>query len=197
MLIPQAGKRPTGDTRQQVLDTALTLFTERGYFNTSVHDIARASKVSIGSIYHHFHDKEGIARALYRGLMERMEHELAMISEQHAGARDRCRAIVALLFELAEREPRTMGFMLYAKHREFLPNERPVCSSKPFETMRAIVAEGIRRGEICDLDPVVAATCLFGGPIRMITMRLDGILPEPLPHYLEAVWHCAWRAVAR
>ncbi|MEW5792619.1 MAG: TetR/AcrR family transcriptional regulator [Pseudomonadota bacterium] len=197
MLTQQAGKRPTGDTRQQVLDTALTLFTERGYFNTSVHDIARASKVSIGSIYHHFQDKEGIARALYRGLMERMEHELAAISEGHASAHDRCRAIVALLFELAEREPQTMAFMLYAKHREFLPNERPVCSSKPFETMRAIVAEGIRHGEICDTDPVVAATCLFGGPIRMITMRLDRILPEPLPHYLDAVWHCAWRAVAR
>ena len=37
-----------------MLRTALQLFTEQGYFNTSVHDIARTAKVSIGSIYHYF-----------------------------------------------------------------------------------------------------------------------------------------------
>ncbi|MBX3704195.1 MAG: helix-turn-helix transcriptional regulator [Steroidobacteraceae bacterium] len=44
----------------------MTLFVERGYFGTSVHDIVGASNVSIGSIYHHFGDKAGIARALRR-----------------------------------------------------------------------------------------------------------------------------------
>ena len=64
---------PRPDTRYLVLDSALTLFTERGYFSTSVHDIGRAAGVSIGSIYHHFGDKEGIAGALYAQLGSRME----------------------------------------------------------------------------------------------------------------------------
>jgi AcrR family transcriptional regulator len=38
------------DTRYLVLDTALTLFTGRGYFSISVHDIGREAGVSIGSI---------------------------------------------------------------------------------------------------------------------------------------------------
>jgi len=71
-----------------------------------------------------------------------------------------------------------------------------VCSSKPFEMMRNVVLEGMERGEIRQMDPMVASICLFGGPIRMITARLDGILPAPLPHYLDEVWSCAWRAVA-
>ncbi len=90
-----------------------------------------------------------------------------------------------------------MSFMLYARHREFLPDEPPVCSSRPFAMMRDMVSRGMARGEIRDMDAMVASTCLFGGPLRMITARLDGILPHPLPQYLDDVWNCAWRSVAK
>jgi len=86
--------------------------------------------------------------------------------------------------------------MLYVKHREFLPKERPVCSSEPFEMMRAMVQRGMERGEIEQRDVLVASTCLFGGAIRMITSYLDGILEKPLNDYIDDVWSCSWKAVA-
>ncbi len=187
---------PRPDTRFLVLDTALTLFTERGYFSTSVHDIGRESGVSIGSIYHHFGDKEGIAGALYSQLSGRMENLIGDICRRHTSARDQAHELVVRLFELCETEPRAMEFMLYAKHREFLPNHGPVCSSRPFELMRDIVRRGMEQGEIRLMDAMVASSSLFGGPLRMITARLDGIVERPLPTYLDAVWDCAWRAVA-
>jgi acetyl/propionyl-CoA carboxylase alpha subunit len=100
------------------------------------------------------------------------------------------------LFEITEEEPEAMEFMLYAKHREFLPSATPVCSSKPFAMMREMVREGMERGEIRSMDPMVASTCLFGGAMRLIMARLDRVLHEPLPSRLEAVWVCSWRAVA-
>jgi hypothetical protein len=62
--------------------------------------------------------------------------------------------------------------------------------------MRRIVLEGIARGEIRSIDVMVASTCLFGGALRMITARLDSVLPRPLPDYLDEVWDSSWRAVA-
>lgn len=172
------------------------LFTQRGYFNTSVPDIARGAQVSVGSIYHHFKDKEDVARALYLGLVDGLQEELERIARAHATAHDRCRAVMTMLFDLTESNREAMDFMLYAKHREFLPCERPVCSSKPFETMREFVKSGIAQGEIRHIDVMVAASCLFGGAIRLITARLDGVLAEPLPEKLDAVWECAWSSVA-
>ena len=186
----------TTDTRTLVLDAALTLFSDRGYFNTSVHDIGRASGVSIGSIYHHFGDKEGLARALYAELTSRMQHLIGEVEREAAGSHDQARALVSRLFDLTETEPRAMAFMLYARHREFLPDEPPVCSSRPFAMMRDMVSRGMARGEIRRMDAMVASTCLFGGALRMITARLDGILEHPLPAYLDEVWACAWRSVA-
>ena len=185
-----------GQINERIIGAALQLFTQRGYFNTSVPDMARTAQVSVGSIYHHFKDKEDVARSLYQGLVERLQQTLAAIAQTHATAHDRCRAVMAMLFEVTESNRDAMDFMLYAKHREFLPDERPVCSSKPFETMRAFVQEGMDNGEIRRMDVMVVTSCLFGGAIRLITARLDGVLAEPLPDRLDAVWECAWRGVA-
>ncbi|ODU06203.1 MAG: TetR family transcriptional regulator [Thiobacillus sp. SCN 63-1177] len=184
------------DTRALVLGAALRLFTEKGYFNTSVHDIGRTAGVSIGSIYHHFGDKEGLARTLYAALTARMQHLIEGVVYREGSSHNQARELVARLFAWAEAEPREMAFLLYARHREFLPNEPPVCASRPFAMMREMITRGIARGEIRQMDVMVASASLFGGPIRMITSRLDGILPQPLPGYLDEVWDCAWRAVA-
>lgn len=184
------------DTRTLVLDAALKLFTEKGYFNTSVHDIGREAATSIGSIYHHFGDKTGIARALYEQLTQHMQQLICEVEQQAGTCHDQAHALVARLFGLTEAEPGAMAFMLYARHREFLPDEPPICSSRPFIMMREMVSRGMARGEVRNMDAMVAATCLFGGPLRMITARLDGILEHPLPTYLDDVWTCAWRSIS-
>jgi AcrR family transcriptional regulator len=51
-------------SRAQILESALTLFSHRGYGATSVQEIAEAAGVSKGNVYHHFSDKETIFREL-------------------------------------------------------------------------------------------------------------------------------------
>lgn len=183
------------DMRSQILKTALNLFTTRGYFNTSVHHIQKQGRVSIGTIYHYFKNKEAIAKALYDDLISRMSKIISDIREQHQTAHDRCYEIMKYLFELTESDPEAMQFMLYARHQEFMPDERPVCSSLPFEMIKKMISQGIENREIIPLEPVVASASIFGGALRLIHLRLDRVLDEPVTHYLEDVWECAWRSV--
>ncbi|PLX88009.1 MAG: TetR family transcriptional regulator [Desulfuromonas sp.] len=184
------------DTRTVILNTALRLFTQNGYFNTSVHDIKREAHLSIGSIYHYFKGKDEIAKALYHDLLEEMEQQFNLIASSHSSTHDRCKAVVSLLLSMTDEKPEAMAFMLHAKHREFLPNETPVCSSKPFTLMKGMVREGIEKGEIRELDPLVAAAVMFGGPIRLIHLHLDGIFAGPLVRQLPSIWDCAWKSVS-
>lgn len=182
--------------REKVLSAALHLFTKKGYFSTSMRDITGESSISTGSVYHYFKDKEGVAKALYQSVIERMRESLQQIINSNDTAHDQYRAVISLLFKISEEEPDVMSFMLYTKHHEFLKDERPVCSSEPFEIMRAMVQFGMDNGEIEKRDVLVASTCLFGGAIRMITSHLDGILDKPLSGYLDDVRTCSWHAVA-
>lgn len=180
----------------RVLQATLHLFSQKGYFSTSVHDIARESGVSIGSIYHHFRDKEGVASALFESLLERMTRELENIANRYDSTHDKCRAVIELLFEMTEDEPEVMEYMLYSKHREFLSGQLPVCSSQPFRMMREMVEQGMAKSEIRKMDVITASSCLYGGAIRMITSRLDGLVELPLQSYLTDVWDCSWKGVA-
>lgn len=182
-------------TRGQILQTALELFSTKGYFNTTVQDIRRTADVSIGSIYHYFKNKEAIAKALYDEQVEQLGRTIDNILSGHQTTYDRCRAVVAHLFEMADTAPVAMQYILYAKHREFMPGEKPICSSRPFAMLLQAVEKGMAAGEIRRLDPTVATANLFGGAIRLIQLKLDGVLQKDLAAYLDDTWQCAWRAV--
>lgn len=186
----------TNERQQRVLDAALKLFTDAGYFNTSVHDIQRAADVSIGSIYHHFGNKEGIAKALYDDRLDRTAEAVTRIMAANKGLYHRGRAFVDYLFDLAESSPAAMHYMLCARHREFMPHEKAVCSSRPFELIQQMVAEAMTQGEIRQMAPPIASALIFGGAIRLIHLRLDGALERPLPDCAPEVWQCAWRSVS-
>ena len=48
------------EKRQLILDAALTLFDEKGYFDTIIADIAKSAGISTGLIYQYFNSKRKI-----------------------------------------------------------------------------------------------------------------------------------------
>lgn len=56
--------RVKGDSKDAILDAALTLFSERGYSATTVRDIADAVGMKAASLYNHFKGKQEIFDAL-------------------------------------------------------------------------------------------------------------------------------------
>lgn len=51
-------------TRAALLDEATALFAERGYAGTSLEDVASASHVTRGAVYHHFASKQALFEAV-------------------------------------------------------------------------------------------------------------------------------------
>lgn len=54
--------------KQQIIDTAKALFAQNGYHSTTTNAIARQAKVSIGTLYAYFPDKEMILLEMLRQL---------------------------------------------------------------------------------------------------------------------------------
>jgi AcrR family transcriptional regulator len=65
---PAAARTPRSDgveARARLLHTALRLFAEKGFANTSTRELATASGVNIAAISYYFGDKAGLYRAAY------------------------------------------------------------------------------------------------------------------------------------
>src|SRR6185503_16939715 len=65
----KATKTQKGDqTRAAILETALEMFRERGYEQTTMRAIAKKAGVSLGNAYYYFHSKEHLIQAFYQRL---------------------------------------------------------------------------------------------------------------------------------
>ena len=81
----KATKTQKGDqTKALILETALEIFRERGYEETTMRAIAEKAGVSLGNAYYYFHSKEHLIQAFYQRLHE--EHvavSLPALEKEH------------------------------------------------------------------------------------------------------------------
>jgi len=63
-------RRSGSDTREEIVDQALQLFTLKGYHHTSIRDLLIATGLTKGGLYGHFGSKEEIWEAAYERAVE-------------------------------------------------------------------------------------------------------------------------------
>jgi AcrR family transcriptional regulator len=68
--------------RQEMLAAAFDLFSEKGYHNVSMHEIAGKAEFSIGTLYKFFQNKEDLYKALVLERCDEFEEALARAIEE-------------------------------------------------------------------------------------------------------------------
>jgi len=175
-------KTCTFSTADKICEAALTLFSQQGFFNTSVHHIQQEAQVSIGSIYHHFGSKEAIANKLYAKILDQMNDAFVDIISQHESFQDKYFHITKLLFEMTETESRTMKFIFHTKYSEYCDLNKSIYQSKPFQTIYKEVTiscdSEVMKEQLETIDLIMAS--LFSLPIQLIQLHLDGVIKTPI-----------------
>ena len=129
----------TTDRRRSILDAAGPLFAEKGLRGTSIDDIRVSSGASVGSIYHHFGSKEGVAGALYAAAIADYQTELRGLLRSNPSAESGIKGIVSHFLHWVRAHPTLAQLMLGAEHAE----------------LRSLATEDIRklnRDAMVDLD---------------------------------------------
>lgn len=98
-----AGKMSKGEqTRAVILETALELFRERGYVETTMRAIAERAGVALGNAYYYFRSKEHLIQAFYsRTHEERLAASLELL-ERESDLKNRLLGVLYLMVETIE-----------------------------------------------------------------------------------------------
>jgi len=88
-----------GETRERIVDAALTLFRDKGFDETTMRDIAAAAGVATGAAYYYFRSKEELVMAFYARTAEEARTLLPPAIEQSKDLRKRLRAVIDTTFE--------------------------------------------------------------------------------------------------
>lgn len=176
----------------RILTAALDLFVDKGYHNVSIHEVQKLADVSIGSIYRHFGGKEGIAEKLYKHILNEVDELIDAVTKEISTPVEQLEEIIKQLFEHTETHYQIISFVFHAKHTDFLPDEPLMCDAAPFIKIRNITSQAIKNGDLKDNDTWVATSLIFGGAIRLIQLRLDGLIDKPLVDYIDVLMTSLW-----
>jgi AcrR family transcriptional regulator len=80
--------------RLMILQSAKVLFSQRGFFNTSISDIVKETKLPVGSIYTYFKSKEEIVRAIVEEGWEDLRQRLITLVSSAKSPESKLKAII-------------------------------------------------------------------------------------------------------
>jgi AcrR family transcriptional regulator len=153
------------ERRQQIIDAAIAVFIRQGYRKTTMPDIAKQAKLSIGGIYWYYTSKDSILDAILERLFQDDHAALALLSDSATPAAERMRAFAR---QYLEDYPRfawlnAVGLEFYAAAAHE-PKARAAIGAYFAHYRRALVAlieDGVARGEFRPVNAADAANALI------------------------------------
>ncbi|MHB1680248.1 MAG: TetR/AcrR family transcriptional regulator [bacterium] len=182
-------------TKQKIFDFCIREFVKGGYARVSIRNIAKGTGISTGGIYYYFSSKDKIAQFLYNNATEFVLNKIKLGIKKARNDEEALKSIIYNFFDMTESDPYLIEFILYVKHKEFLPDAPPICSSKPFEYIKNFIKEKIKAGVFRDVDIVITSSLIMGPIIRIIQLKMDGLLSGDIRIYTEPLLDSIVRSI--
>ncbi len=154
------------DKRRRILDAAVTVFAQNGFYNAKVSQIAKEAGVADGTIYLYFKNKEDILIQVFIDSMDeilrRQEEALALVDDDPV---TRLRTFTRVHFESVA-ESRALAEVITVELRQsskFMRNTDMKPFGRYLGIIRRIVDDGTRSGIFAPgLDSRIIARAIFG-----------------------------------
>ena len=185
--------------RLEIIRTACRLFSEKGYYNTTMPDIAQAVGMSVGNLYNYFESKEELAKEIMMTVSDWVGERLRKINEMEVNMHEKVRMFVRSFFEIAIEEPELIGYFLrvYLVNREVFSDgcEGFACVASVITEVMVFLSDGIEKGEFRNQSFYPAFTTIMGTLGGMVFLHKEGLLDKHLMDYVEEVSENIWRAL--
>ena len=167
-LAADGGPRPRGRStgkRARILDAAVKVFAERGFFTATVAEIARAAGVADGTIYLYFKSKDDLLLRLFDEKMSDVLEESRSALAAEGTASTRLRRFIQLHFALVEKNPELASVLIVELRQsaQFLKGLEKSKLSAYLELIAQTVRQGQQSGELDPaISPATVKRAIFG-----------------------------------
>ena len=175
-------KAGDSDKRSLILRAAVKIFSEKGFHDAKVEDIAQLADVGKGTVYEYFSSKTELFQEMFRA---GMQFYLNSIDSEAAGKEATCRERLVKITELH------LSFIMEYRELAKITMSEPMQFNQDFrkwmfeekerkrKSIQAIIEEGISTGEFSQVNPEAATLALTGcmgalfGPIVFNHGKVD------------------------
>jgi len=172
-----------------ILKAAEDLFSERGYNNVSVQEIADRAEFAVGTIYSYFKNKEDLYNTMLRESGNAYFSRILPLLDQKGDPCEIIRKYVAISLDILHEHRKVLKiFIAEMKGVKFAIKSRPdeEFRDKDLQLERKIAAQikrGVKKGLFRELNPNQAALALMGIMDSMVIKWVNH--PEFFPEGLK------------
>jgi AcrR family transcriptional regulator len=168
--------------KEQIMNAALELFALKGFYTTTIPDIANALKMSVGNMYNYFKSKDILAKEIIKYISVYLGEKLKEINEQDISTKEKTKKIVIMYFDIAKSRPEMIDYFLrvYLSNREVFKDgcEGMACVSEFVTEIMIFFEEGVQKGELKNQDFFSAFGLFMGYLGGMVFLNGEKILPK-------------------
>ncbi len=181
------------------MQKALELFARNGFYITTIPDIAKSLKMSVGNMYNYFKSKDILAQEIIKYISAYLGEKLKEINEEDISTKEKIKKIVTVYFETAKIKPEMIDYFLrvFLSNREVFKNECEgmICVNEFVTEIMIFFEEGVKSGELRDQDFFSAFGLFMGYLGGMVFLKGEEVLPNDLDEYIEDISENIHRAL--
>lgn len=187
------------EKKELIMQNALELFAKRGFYTTTIPDIAKAMKMSVGNMYNYFKSKDILAKEIIKFISAYLGKELRKINEEKISTKEKTKKIVQIYFKTAAIKPEMIDYFLrvYLSNREVFKEgcEGMVCVTEFVTEIMIYFEEGVRCGDLRDQDFFSAFGLFMGYLGGMVFLKGEDVLPQKLEAYVDEITENIYQAL--
>jgi len=186
--------------KEDIMQGALELFASKGFYNTTIPDIAKQLKMSVGNMYNYFKSKDILAKEIISFISKYLGNKLKDINEQDITTKEKTRKIIEVYFKIASIKPEMIDYFLriYLSNREVFADgcEGMICVNEFVTEIMIYFEEGVACGDLRDQDFFSAFGLFMGYLGGMVFLKGEDMLPQKLNDYVDDVSFNIYKALS-
>lgn len=157
MGVQERKEREKQERRAAIIEAAVTVFSERGYQEATMEEIAAKAELSKGTLYLYFKSKSELMFAIWGLLVDRMNSFIELKRGERKTGRERLLIFRDAFLDFYQRDPKLMALMLAAssqmkelleKHPEEVDRMMQEKEGPLFAAFQEAFADGVSDGSI-------------------------------------------------
>jgi len=187
--------------KNSIILSALKLFSQNGFYNTSIANISKSIGISVGGIYGYFPSKKELAKSSIVFVTKKLAYKLNEINKKNITQREKIGQFAGFYFDFIEKHPEMIDyfFRVYLANRELFCDEDDCGFSlaKDFvDEIENLINKGIENGEFKKQNFYVAFSCITGILGSMTFLNGEKVLSSQPNIYCEDISNAIYNALS-
>ena len=185
------------DKKTAIMESALKLFTERGFHGTSTAQISKEAGIATGTLFNYFPTKEDLINSIYFEVKGQLSQSMGKEIEAQNTFQDKLRKIWSNLIKWGADNQEEFLFVGQFCSSPYITKFTREEVMKEYVFLHDLVNQGLKTGVIRDFSAELTIAMFYQASRVVVNLILDSDSSQNKNKFIEDGFQIIWKGLAK